>query len=164
MFTPHMGVINALLTKIGLPRINWFGTNLSLYSVMIADFWEWTPLPLVIVYAGRAAIPERIFEAARIDGIPTWRITGFITLPLLRNLIILAFLLRVMDSYKFFDTLFIMTYGGPGTASELPGFLIFQLGLRDFDTGRAAALTWVVGMGAVVIMQLIWTYLKKEKA
>ena len=69
-----------------------------------------------------------------------------ITLPLLKDLLVIALLLRVMDAYKLFDAAYIITRGGPGTATELPGLLTYLVGFKDFDIGRAAALTWVIAI------------------
>lgn len=161
LLTPFGGAVNAILARLGLFQPNWLGKELALTSVMIADIWQWTGLPLLIVYSGRVALPKSIYEAARVDGASSLRILRRITLPMLKNLIAIAFILRFMDAYKMFDALLIMTYGGPGTASELPTFYTYIVAFQEFNLGRAAALTWVIGLGAIVILRLLWDFIRK---
>ena len=161
LLLPGGGVVNGILQTIGLPPVNWLGSRwLGLTSMMIADTWQWVGLPLLIVYGGRASLSDSLYEAARVDGASRWMMFRRITLPQLRNLIIVAAILRFMDAYKFFDKLFIMTRGGPGSATELPTFFTYLVGFQDFNIGRAAALTWVLGLGSVLTMLLFWRYMR----
>jgi multiple sugar transport system permease protein len=163
LLMPQGGVVNYLLGRIGVAPLNWIGADLGMLSITLTDIWQWTALPLVIAYSGRAALPHSIFEAARLDGASRWFMTRRITLPLLKDLLVIALLLRVMDAYKFFDAAFIITRGGPGTATELPGLLTYLVGFKDFDIGRAAALTWVIAIIAVIAMQSLWNALRQRR-
>ena len=161
LLLPGGGVVNGILQTIGLPPVNWLGSRwLGLTSMMIADTWQWVGLPLLIVYGGRASLSHSLYEAARVDGASRWMMFRRITLPQLRNLIIVAAILRFMDAYKFFDKLFVMTRGGPGSATELPTFFTYLVGFQDFNIGRAAALTWVLGLGSILTMLLFWRYVQ----
>jgi len=165
LFLPSGGVVNGLFGVVGLPTVNWLGTRwLGLTAIMISDTWQWVGLPLLIVYGGRANLSDSLYEAAKVDGASRWMMFRRITLPQLRNLIIVAAILRFMDAYKFFDKLFIMTYGGPGTATELPTFFTYLVGFQEFNVGRAAALTWVLGLGSVLTMLLFWRYMRTVEA
>jgi len=160
LLLPGGGVVNGILGMIGLPSVNWLGSRwLGLTSIMIADTWQWVGLPLLIVYGGRASLSDSLYEAAKVDGASRWMMFRRITLPQLRNLIVVAAILRFMDAYKFFDKLFIMTRGGPGSATELPTFFTFLVGFQNFNIGRAAALTWVLGLGSIITMLLFWRYM-----
>jgi multiple sugar transport system permease protein len=159
IFLPGGGLINTTLATLGLPQVGWLLSRwLGLTSIMIADTWQWVGLPLLIVYGGRSSIPDSLYEAAKIDGASRWMIFRRITLPRLRNLIAIAFLLRFMDAFKYFDKMFIMTRGGPGTATELPTYYTYLVGFSNFFIGRAAALTWVLGLGTVIAMLLFWKF------
>jgi len=161
LLLPGGGVVNGILGMLGLPSVNWLGSRwLGLTSIMIADTWQWVGLPLLIVYGGRASLSDSLYEAARVDGASRWMMFRRITLPQLRNLIVVAAILRFMDAYKFFDKLFIMTRGGPGSATELPTFFTYLVGFQDFNIGRAAALTWVLGVGSILTMLLFWRYVQ----
>ncbi len=164
LLMPQGGVVNFLFGKIGIPPQNWIGADLGMISITMTDIWQWTALPLVIAFSGRASLPDSIYEAARLDGASRWFMIRRITLPLLKDILVIALLLRVMDAYKFFDAAFIITRGGPGTATELPGLLTYLIGFKDFDIGRAAALTWVIAIIAVVAMQTLWNALRQRRA
>lgn len=164
MFLPGGGVVNGILGILGLPQPGWLlSRGLGLTSIMLADIWQWIGLPLLIIYGGRASISESLYEAARVDGASRWMMFREITFPHLRNLIVIAFLLRFMDAYKIFDKLFIMTHGGPGTATELPTFYAYLVGFSNFFIGRAAAFTWILGFGSIVFMLLFWRTMQRTE-
>jgi len=145
------GVINYLFSLVGLPSVDWLGDpNVALSSVMIAEIWQWTPFITLILYAGRLSTPASLYEAAELDGAGSWRVFRRITLPSLTKFMALAGLLRLIDSYKFIDTLFIMTGGGPGTASELPTLYIYVQAFEKLQLGRAAALSWAMTLLAII--------------
>jgi len=163
LLMPQGGVVNYLLGRVGVPPQNWIGADLGMLSITLTDIWQWTALPLVIAYSGRSSLPNSLYEAARLDGASRWFMIRRITLPLLKDLLVIALLLRVMDAYKFFDAAYIITRGGPGTATELPGLLTYLVGFKDFDIGRAAALTWVIGLIAILAMQSLWGALSQRR-
>lgn len=159
------GAVNHLLLNIGIlegaERIDWLGKDLSLWSLVIADVWQWTALPLLIVYSGRVSLPPAIYEAAKVDGAPGWLVMRRITLPMLKEIIAIAFILRFMDAYKFVDKVYVMTSGGPAQSSELPVFIAFQKGIREFQIGEAAAYSWIIFVFAAVLITLFLQYLKR---
>jgi multiple sugar transport system permease protein len=157
------GVLNYFFDLLGLPQQDWTGAKLGIWAVIISDIWQWTALPMLVVFAGRAAIPDSLFEAARLDGASWWYRTTRITLPLLRDLIIIALLLRMMDSYKIIDSVFVITNrGGPGTSNELPGLMAYTTAFVDFDIGKAATITWLLGTIALVFMRLFWIAFRRR--
>jgi multiple sugar transport system permease protein len=163
LFSPS-GVINGIFQMLGIPVVQWLGSRwLGLTSLMIADTWQWLGLPLIIVYGGRVGLSESMYEAARIENASRWMMFRWITYPQLRNLIVIAALLRFMDIYKLFDKLFIMTSGGPGTATELPTYYAYVTGFNTYNVGRAAALTWVLGFGATLVMLTFWRYIQRSE-
>jgi multiple sugar transport system permease protein len=157
------GVLNYFFEQLGLPQQDWTGAKLGIWAVILSDIWQWTALPMLVVFAGRAAIPDSLFEAARLDGASWWYRTTRITLPLLRDLIIIALLLRMMDSYKIIDSVFVITNrGGPGTSNELPGLMAYTTAFVDFDIGKAATITWLLGTIALVFMRLFWIAFRRR--
>ncbi len=159
------GAINHLLIHIGfldpLERIEWLDAKLALWSLVIADVWQWTALPLLIVYSGRVSLPPAVYEAARVDGASAWTVLRRITLPMLKEIIAIAFILRFMDAYKFVDKVYVMTAGGPAQSSELPVFIAFQKGIREFEVGEAAAYAWIIFVVAAILITLFLQYLKR---
>ncbi|MEO0278621.1 MAG: sugar ABC transporter permease [candidate division WOR-3 bacterium] len=156
------GTINNILVWLGLNPVGWRSRELALTTLMIVDIWQWTALPLLIAYAARISIPESLYESSRLDGASRWLILRKITLPYMRVPLAIAFLLRFMDSYKFLDKVFIMTYGGPGTATELPTFYLYQTAFSYFKVGYGAAMSWIFGIIAVVGMFFFWRLAKAQ--
>ena len=159
------GGFNHLLINLGLMdpmvRIDWFSVKLSLWSITLVDVWQWTALPLLIVYSGRVSLPPAIYEAARVDGASGWLVLRRITLPMLKEIIAIAFIIRFMDAYKFVDHVSVMTQGGPAESSELPVYIAFQAGIREFEVGVAAAQSWLIFVVAAVLITLFLKYMKR---
>jgi len=166
MFNPSLGILNYFLTSLGLPPLLWLGhPRTALPSLILMDTWKWTPFMVLILHAGLQALPLTPFEAARIDGASRWQLFRYITLPLLRPSIAVALIFRTMDSLKTFDTIYVMTEGGPNNATEILNLYTFQTGFKYFHLGYASALAVVlVGFVFAVNMVLIrvrersWSY------
>ena len=129
-------------------------------SLVLVDLWQTAPLTFLILLAGMQAIPLQVYEAARIDGASPKQILVTITLPLLMPHILLAALLRSIDSFKIFDKVYALTGGGPGQATETLSMFVYRLGFRFFDVGlaSAAAVIMVVVAGllaAVYALRII---------
>ena len=163
LLTPSNGAVNQALLNIGLieSHIEWFNAGISLWSIIIADIWNWVALPLLIVYSGRVSLPPAVYEAARVDGAGQWRVMRRITLPMLKEVIAIAFILRFTDAFKFVDLVYIMTSGGPAQSSELPTYIAFQRGIREFAIGEAAAYAIVIFAISAVIITLFLKYMKR---
>lgn len=157
------GTFNNILISLRLKPIEWLGKDMALGTVMLADIWQWTGLTLLIVFAARISVPEDLYESAELDGASEWLILRKITLPYLATPVAIAALLRFMDSYKYLDKVFIMTYGGPGTATELPTFYAYLVGFSYFKVGYAAAMSWIFGIGAVLAMLIFWQLMKGKR-
>jgi len=163
LLTPSNGAVNHALLNLGLisTPIEWFNAGISLWSIIIADVWNWTALPLLIIYSGRVSLPPAIYEAARVDGASGWKTLTRITLPMLKEVIAIAFIVRFMDAFKFVDLVYVMTSGGPAQSSELPAYIAFQRGIREFNIGEAAAYSIVIFAFSAIIITLFLKYLKK---
>jgi multiple sugar transport system permease protein len=145
MYNPTQGILNHLLGSVGLPTPNWLGSlETGLIAVMIADIWEWTPFMVLILLAALQTLPQEPFEAAAIDGASAWQAFAHITLPLLRPTIVVAVLIRAIDSFKTFDLVYVLTNGGPGTSTETLSFYTYKWGFKFFQMGYAAALSFVM--------------------
>jgi multiple sugar transport system permease protein len=147
IFNPQFGVLNGTLREIGINTASllWTsGDRSALGSVILVDVWEWTPFLFLLLSAGLQAIPPDPIEAARIDGASAWQIFRDVTLPLLRPVILLALLLRAMDLVRIFDQIFILTQGGPGTATETVSLYIYRTAFRFSNFGYAAAMSFVL--------------------
>ena len=163
LLTPSNGAVNQALLDLGLisAHIEWFNAGVSLWSIIIADVWNWTALPLLIIYSGRVSLPPAVYEAARVDGASQLKVLWRITLPMLKEVIAIAFILRFTDAFKFVDLVYVMTSGGPAQTSELPTYIAFQRGIREFAIGEAAAYAIIIFAISAVIITLFLKYMKR---
>jgi multiple sugar transport system permease protein len=146
LLSPNYGFVNYLFTLIGLEGPAWTADpTLALPSIMIVDIWQWTPFMFLVLTAGLLALPQDLLEAARVDGASAWQEFRYVAFPLLRRVALLAILIRCIDSWKVFDTIFALTKGGPGTATETLNFYAFVQGFQWFHLGYAGALL-VIGV------------------
>ena len=163
LLTPSNGAVNNALLNLGLIKqhIEWFNAGVSLWSIILADIWNWTALPLLIIYSGRVSLPPAVYEAARVDGASQWMVLRRITLPMLKEVIAIAFILRFTDAFKFVDLVYVMTAGGPAQSSELPAYIAFQRGIREFAVGEAAAYAIIIFVISAVLVTLFLKYMKR---
>ena len=141
MYNYNFGIINEMLNRIGLPSIDFLGTpSLSLFSALLVDVWQGVPLALLVLLAGLEAQPVSLYEAAMLDGASSWQTFRFVTLPLLSKFSVIVVILRTMDSLKVYETIQLLTGGGPGASSETLNLYIATAGFSWFDMGYAAAL------------------------
>ncbi len=125
--------------------IKWLADpSLSLLGVIVTDCWQYTPFMMLVLLAGLQSIPVEPYEAAQIDGAGRWQTFRDVTLPLLRSAIAVAILIRTIDAFKIFDLVYLMTYGGPGTSSEVASFYTYLNGFRFFKMGYASALSYII--------------------
>jgi multiple sugar transport system permease protein len=162
------GPADYLLSQLlGHPvNISWVGEVPWVYfAIVIADVWQWTPFMFVILLAGLAAIPQHLYEAAELDGVRTLQTFRYVTLPQLGPIILLALTFRLLDAVKLFDIIFMLTGGGPGTATYTTSFYLYQIGFQQFHLSIATAGSWIfLILLSVVIMVLVRRLLRAEAA
>ena len=112
-------------------------------TVMLMEVWHWTPLVALLAYAGLRAIPDAYFQAARIDGASAWATFRYIQLPKMRGVLIIAILLRFMDSFLIYAEPFVLTGGGPGNSTTFLSIYLVKLAVGQFDLGPAAAFSLI---------------------
>ena len=145
MMMPDLGVLNYLVGLVGLPPFSWASAKGSaLASVLLVDIWQWTPFVFLIVFAGLSALPKSPFEAAAIDGASPAQTFFSITLPMLKPVIVIAALLRIVDAMRTYDTVYIITRGGPDFATDLPSIFLQRVNFRFFNLGYGAASSWLI--------------------
>jgi multiple sugar transport system permease protein len=149
LFHPNGGAVNALLGfAAGHPvNLDWIGSpSTALAAIIVTDIWQWTPFLTIVFLAARLGLPGEPFEAARIDRASPWLIFRRVTLPGLVPAITVMLLIRGIDIFKLFDTIYAITGGGPGTATQTLGFYTYLVGFNSFKLGYAAALSWVLNI------------------
>jgi multiple sugar transport system permease protein len=157
----NRGPVNHWLKILNLQPVEWLSGNVSaLLSLIIVDIWQWTPFMILTILAAFEALPEELFEAAVVDGGSGFKILQKITLPIALPVIITIVLLRTIDAFKVFDTIYILTGGGPGTATELMNFYIYLRGFRAFDLGYGTAMSW---LQLIVIIAMFMFFIRSLK-
>lgn len=150
MFDPLLGLVNFVLEPFGVGSVSWVSEN-PLGAVITALVWQWTPFMMLIVLAGLQSQSHDVLEAAAVDGANRWQTFRSITLPHLRRYIELGVLLGAIYVVNTFDTIYMMTQGGPGTESTNLPFYLYQRAFLGFDIGQAAALGVVVVVGTILV-------------
>ncbi|MBN8999218.1 MAG: sugar ABC transporter permease [Rhizobiales bacterium] len=147
MYDPGGGLIPWVLGSLGipLPAQGLLGsTATSLWAVLFADIWQWTPFFAIVLYAGLLSIPDDIVEAARLDRASAWSMLMHIKLPLIKKTALIVVMLRFMQLFNTFDLVVVLTKGGPGTSSRTLGYTLYQAGMVDFNIGLSSAMTWMM--------------------
>lgn len=162
MYEPTIGFANVVLLALGIPAQEFLGSpSQALLSLAVVDIWEWTPMVMLMVYAGLTAIPNDPYESALIDGATSWQKFTKITLPLASPTILVAMLLRLIDAIKTFDIIYATTKGGPGFATENINILAYTTSFSYFEFGRAAAIT-VLFFIVVIAISVGFMQVKKK--
>ncbi|RLC73105.1 MAG: hypothetical protein DRI52_02410 [Chloroflexi bacterium] len=158
MFDQTFGIVDYLLTQIGLPAIPWLIDPFwARVAVVVVDVWQWTPFVTLLVLAGLGTVPTDLLEAATLDRASNWMKFRQIYWPYLRFPLLLALLFRSIDTLKMFDSPFILTGGGPGNYTSTLSILGYRHQIMFFNVGMAAAISWVV----VIIINIVTNILVK---
>lgn len=142
LFNTRVGWINYYLEQWGIEGLNWLGEpGLAMFAIVFTDIWQWTPFIFIIVLAGLQALPSEIVEASKIDGANWWQTIFLVKLPMLRSLLLIAFLMRLIDVFRALEVMYILTYGGPGNSTELLSLHIYKSAFDSQQLGYASAIS-----------------------
>ena len=159
MFNIDFGIINKLLNLVGIPSISWFAeTHAAMALLIIAVTWRWAGYNAIILLSGLQSIPEDVYEAATLDRVGKGKQFFFITLPLLKPIILFCVVLSVIGTMQLFTEPFLITNrGGPGGGTETLGLLLYRQGFNSLNFGYASAIAYTMTLLAVVISLLnLW--------
>jgi multiple sugar transport system permease protein len=152
MFNDQFGIVNAVLEAIGLDGQPWLVQRWSAFGIiLLTDIWLWTPWFTLLLLAGLQSLPKEPFEAAAIDGTTTWRVFRFLTLPMLRPVIVVCVVIRAIDAFRTFDIVWTLTGGGPGRSTELFSLYAYVHAFLNLDLGRGSAAAIIGGLIILVI-------------
>ena len=151
IFHPDVGVLNYYLGQLGLGQPAWLSDpHLALASIMLVDAWRTIPFMFLVIYAGLEVLPAELYEAAAVDGASAWQAFRHVTVPLLTYIMLVAVLIRGMDAFREFDIIFVLTGGGPGTATQT----IQMLNYREFGLGHMG-LANAIGIVTLALVALM---------
>ena len=157
MYNPDFGVINQLLELIGIAGRDWLGDGtLALASVIAVDVWHWTPFVFLLLLAAIESLPPDVHEAALIDGAGTWQEFRHVTFPMLLPAFMVTLAFRLIVSFKVFDEVYLLTGGGPGTATEVLSFTIYRRFFTEdrMGYGSAISVTVLFALSLLIVLSL----------
>ncbi|CAD5251962.1 Transcriptional regulator [Bosea sp. 62] len=139
------GLANQILGLVGLGPVDWLGDGrIALLSVIMVDIWHWTPFCFLLFLAGLESLPQDVYEATKIDGASAWQELLYVTLPLMVPTIVVTFAFRLVLAFKVFDEVYLLTKGGPGTATEVISFTLYQRFFTEDKAGYGSAMSVTV--------------------
>ena len=166
MFGVKYGAINNLGLQLGVIDVyfDWFATPLlSIVAVVLVEVWHNTPFMMLVLLAGLQSIPQELYDAAKADGATPWQSFWTITLPLLKFTMAVAVMIRMIDLTKLFGLIFILTFGGPGGATETVAFNTYLVGFNDFRMSYASALSYLIVLGVLILtVAFLWVQRRRE--
>jgi multiple sugar transport system permease protein len=165
MFGVKFGAINNLGRQLGIMDVyfDWFGSPaLAVMTVVLVEVWHNTPFMMLVLLAGIQSIPPDLYDAAKADGASPWQTFWSITLPLLKFTMAVGVMIRLIDLTKLFGLIFVLTYGGPGSSTETVAFTTYLVGFKDFRMSYAAALSYVI-VGGVLLLTLLFLWIQRVR-
>jgi multiple sugar transport system permease protein len=158
MFVGRWGLLDATIISLNLYPPDWLGDPVwAKVSLILADTWKFMPFLMLVLYAGLQSFDTSLLEAAEIDGATRWQRLRYVIIPMMKPLIVFVVAIRVMDAFRFFDLVYVLTNGGPGTATETITLYTYQLAFRMLEVGRASALGVITLLiVAAMIGVMIW--------
>ena len=165
MFNGTHGVFNFFLESLGFSKHAFLADpRTALLSIVVADVWQWTPFVMLIFMAGLASLSDEVVEAAKTDCVSWFQELWYITLPLLKPVVLVALLIRTIDAFRLFDLVYVMTKGGPGTATETLTVYIYVQGFDKFEMGYASALAILMLVVVNIVAQFFIRTIYVEEA
>ena len=161
---PDIGLLGRALNAIGFDY-NFTRQPLSAwFTLIVMDVWHWTSLVVLLAYAGLSAIPNAFYQAAKIDGASCWAVFCYIQLPKMKRVLMIAVLLRFMDSFMIYTEASVLTGGGPGNATSLLSIDLVKIALGQFDLGPAAAMSLIYFLIILLFSWVFYTVMTRDEA
>jgi lactose/L-arabinose transport system permease protein len=164
IFNLDFGIVNKLVNLVGLPSVDWFSNVVpAMALIIIAVTWRWVGYNAIIILAGLQSIPEDVYEAATLDGVSKTRQFLFITLPLLKPVIVFCVVLSIIGTMQLFTEPFLITNrGGPGQGTETLGLFLYRQGFLSLNFGYASAIAYTMA-GLAVAISLLQLWVARER-
>jgi multiple sugar transport system permease protein len=168
MFNPTMGPLNQFMTLLGFPNIPFLTTTeWALGAIIAVEVWQWTPFVILMMLAGLQTLPDDVYEAASLENATPWQQFWGITFPMMLPISVAVVFIRLIESYKIIDTVFVMTGGGPGISTETLTLFAYQEGFKKFNLGYTSALSFlfliVITVIGVVYLAVLRPILEKHR-
>jgi multiple sugar transport system permease protein len=158
---PVLGIVNWLLSLVGIHAVNWLGDpQNAFWTLVMVDIWHQVSFMVVLLLAGLSALPREPYEAARMEGAGALRTFLYVTLPLMRPVIMVTLLIRLIFAIRTYDLIYIMTRGGPGQATDLVSYFIYRQAFVGLNIGAAAALSVILLLIVLALTAWLHRYMR----
>ncbi len=165
LFIGRFGLLDSTMISLDIFPPDWLGDPFwAKFTLIMADTWKFMPFLMLVLYAGLQSFDTQLLEAAQIDGANGWQRLRYVILPMMKPLILFVVAIRAMDAFRFFDLVYVLTNGGPGTATETITLYTYQLGFHQLEVGKASALGVLTLMiVAAIVGVLIWSMSRRGR-
>ncbi len=166
MLFQSAGPVNGALGLLtgGTVAISWLShSNSALFVAILADVWQWTPLMFLIFLSGILSVPPNLYDATEALGASAWQRFRFLTFPWLKQVIVIAIIIRGIEALKIFDVVFLLTKGGPGTSTETISMYLYELAFRQFRFAYATAASLLILIPIILLALRATAYLQKAE-
>ena len=157
MFNSDLGIIDWGLRSLGLPNVSWIGDpGWAVAAIVIVDSWQNIPFVMLFSLAGIQGLSRDPYDAGRVDGASGWQLLRYLTLPMLEPVLLIVLMIRIVEGVKLFDLIYVITAGGPGTATQNLSLLAYRTGFTFLATSRGAA----IGVALALMLTpayILWT-------
>ena len=164
MYNPQVGIINYLLRLLHIRGPIWLGDpGVAMPAVVLVDLWQWGPFMFLLLFTGMASLPIEVYEAARVDGASGFQRFIYVTLPMLKPIILVAVVIRVIDTLRIFDTIFVLTRGGPANMTEVLSIYTYKIGMNFFRIGYATTMSYFLLFIIMIISMQFVNRLERQE-
>ncbi len=164
LLQPNLGIVNQTLAGLGLPMVDWLGSpDLALKTMIFIDIWQQTSFVVLLLSAGLAALPRAPYEAAEVDGARPVQQFWYITLPLLRPVAMIAVVIQLINEFRTYDLIYILTKGGPGVSTELLSFFAYKRAFHGLALNEGSAAAFVLLLIVLLVTVIFFFLLERRK-
>lgn len=165
LYTDQYGVINYFLETLGIPGPLWLAdADIAMWSIIIVDVWLTFPFVMLVLVAGLTSVPETLIESSRVDGANYVQRLRWIILPIMKPTILVVLLIRIMDAFRVFDTIYVLTRGGPGVSTETISTYTYRLAFSNFNFESAGALSLIATTILLILSLFLVRFLRSSDA
>ncbi|GAB1362794.1 sugar ABC transporter permease [Rhodobacter sp.] len=165
LLQPNLGIINQTLAGMGLPMVDWLGdSSIALSTLISIDIWQQTSFVVLLLSAGLASLPREPYEAAEVDGAGPVQQFWYITLPLLRPVAAIAIVIQLINEFRTYDLIYVLTKGGPGVSTELLSFFAYKRAFQGLQVNEGSAAAFLLLLIILAITVVFFWLLERHKA
>ncbi|MGQ3214310.1 MAG: carbohydrate ABC transporter permease [Shinella sp.] len=164
LLQPNLGIVNQTLAAMGLPMIDWLGnSSIALSTLISIDIWQQTSFVVLLLSAGLASLPKEPYEAAEVDGAGPLQQFWYITLPLLRPVSIIAIVIQLINEFRTYDLIYVLTKGGPGVSTELLSFFAYKRAFQGLQVNEGSSAAFILLLIILMITVVFFWLIERRK-